>query len=791
MTSILHSVSSILPSRVNSAERLGVLSLRNPVEFTRRRHGRSTPDFETSGRRLVVRAAETDTDKVKSQVPDKAPAGGGGSSINQLLGIKGAAQETNKWKIRLQLTKPVTWPPLVWGVVCGAAASGNFHWTPEDVAKSILCMLMSGPCLTGYTQTINDWYDRDIDAINEPYRPIPSGAISEQEVITQVWVLLLGGLGIAGTLDVWAGHTTPTLFYLALGGSLLSYIYSAPPLKLKQNGWVGNFALGASYISLPWWAGQALFGTLTPDVVVLTLLYSIAGLGIAIVNDFKSVEGDRAMGLQSLPVAFGTEAAKWICVGAIDVTQLSVAGYLLASGKPYYALALLALIIPQIVFQFKYFLKDPVKYDVKYQASAQPFLVLGIFVTALASKPLKMSSDDERDEKELDLTSPEVVTKYKSAAEIVNSKNNDFYLEIAEALQVVLAECKPKAKIVDICEKGDAFIKEQAGSMYKNAKKKIDRGVAFPTCVSVNNTVGHFSPLASDETLLEEGDMVKIDMGCHIDGFIALVAHTHVIQEGPVTGRKADVIAAANTAAEVALRLVRPGKKNHAVTEAIQKVAEAYDCKIVEGVISHQMKQNVIDASKSFLSVSTPETRVDDAEFEENEVYAIDIVASTGDGKPKLIDEKQTTVYKKDAAVNYQLKMKASRFIISEIKEKFPHMPFTARSLEEKRARLGLVECVNHGHLQPYPVLYEKPGDFVAQIKFTVLLMPNGSDRITSHALQELQPTKTVDDPEIKGWLALGIKKKKGGGKKKKAAKKAGEASTEAEPMEASSTAQE
>ncbi|CAF2046857.1 unnamed protein product [Brassica rapa] len=780
MTSILHSVSSILPSRVNSAERLGVLSLRNPVEFTRRRHGRSTPDFETSGRRLVVRAAETDTDKVKSQVPDKAPAGGGGSSINQLLGIKGAAQETNKWKIRLQLTKPVTWPPLVWGVVCGAAASGNFHWTPEDVAKSILCMLMSGPCLTGYTQTINDWYDRDIDAINEPYRPIPSGAISEQEVITQVWVLLLGGLGIAGTLDVWAGHTTPTLFYLALGGSLLSYIYSAPPLKLKQNGWVGNFALGASYISLPWWAGQALFGTLTPDVVVLTLLYSIAGLGIAIVNDFKSVEGDRAMGLQSLPVAFGTEAAKWICVGAIDVTQLSVAGYLLASGKPYYALALLALIIPQIVFQFKYFLKDPVKYDVKYQASAQPFLVLGIFVTALASKPLKMSSDDERDEKELDLTSPEVVTKYKSAAEIVN-----------KALQVVLAECKPKAKIVDICEKGDAFIKEQAGSMYKNAKKKIDRGVAFPTCVSVNNTVGHFSPLASDETLLEEGDMVKIDMGCHIDGFIALVAHTHVIQEGPVTGRKADVIAAANTAAEVALRLVRPGKKNHAVTEAIQKVAEAYDCKIVEGVISHQMKQNVIDASKSFLSVSTPETRVDDAEFEENEVYAIDIVASTGDGKPKLIDEKQTTVYKKDAAVNYQLKMKASRFIISEIKEKFPHMPFTARSLEEKRARLGLVECVNHGHLQPYPVLYEKPGDFVAQIKFTVLLMPNGSDRITSHALQELQPTKTVDDPEIKGWLALGIKKKKGGGKKKKAAKKAGEASTEAEPMEASSTAQE
>ncbi|AQK85431.1 Chlorophyll synthase chloroplastic [Zea mays] len=328
--------------------------------------------FNCTGRRPfpVVRAAETDAKNAKAnaKAPNKAPAADG-SSFNQLLGIKGAKQESDIWKIRLQLTKPVTWPPLVWGVLCGAAASGNFHWTVEDVAKSIVCMIMSGPCLTGYTQTLNDWYDRDIDAINEPYRPIPSGAISENEVITQIWVLLLGGLGLGALLDVWAGHDFPIVFYLAVGGSLLSYIYSAPPLKLKQNGWIGNFALGASYISLPWWAGQALFGTLTPDIIVLTTLYSIAGLGIAIVNDFKSIEGDRTLGLQSLPVAFGMETAKWICVGAIDITQLSVAGYLLSTGKLYYALVLLGLTIPQVFFQ----------------ASAQPFFVLGLLVTALAT----------------------------------------------------------------------------------------------------------------------------------------------------------------------------------------------------------------------------------------------------------------------------------------------------------------------------------------------------------------------------------------------------------------------
>ncbi|KAJ1472692.1 hypothetical protein T484DRAFT_1839274, partial [Baffinella frigidus] len=123
-----------------------------------------------------------------------------------------------------------------------------------------------------------------------------------------------------------------------------------------------NYALGASYIALPWWCGQCFFNVdsfnptcffnvdsfnptcffnvdsfnstgktaapMTTEVAVLTILYSWAGLGIAIVNDFKSIEGDREMGLMSLPVQFGIEKAKWICAGSIDVTQLSVAGYL-------------------------------------------------------------------------------------------------------------------------------------------------------------------------------------------------------------------------------------------------------------------------------------------------------------------------------------------------------------------------------------------------------------------------------------------------------------------------------
>lgn len=103
----------------------------------------------------------------------------GDSKARQLLGMKGAAAgETSIWKIRLQLMKPITWIPLIWGVICGAASSGNYTWTLENFLLSAACMLLSGPLMTGYTQTVNELYDREIDAINEPYRPIPSGAIS-------------------------------------------------------------------------------------------------------------------------------------------------------------------------------------------------------------------------------------------------------------------------------------------------------------------------------------------------------------------------------------------------------------------------------------------------------------------------------------------------------------------------------------------------------------------------------------------------------------------------------------
>ena len=182
-----------------------------------------------------------------------------------------------------------------------------------------------------------------------------------------------------------------------------------------------------------------------------------------------------------------------------------------------------------------------------------------------------------------------------------------------------------------------------------------------------------------------------------------------------------------------------------------------------------------MDGNQVVLNRGSPDYRAEEFSFKENEVYAVDIVMSTGEGKPIMKDEKQTSVYKRALDRNYQLKMKASRSLYSEINAKFPALPFTLRALEEARKKLGIVELVNHDLVQPYPDLHEKEGEFVAHLKFTLLLMPNGTDKVTGIDLQPYKSECVLEDEEIKALLATSLKTKKKN-KKKKNKKEGGEA---------------
>ncbi|XP_055044823.2 proliferation-associated protein 2G4b [Misgurnus anguillicaudatus] len=392
-----------------------------------------------------------------------------------------------------------------------------------------------------------------------------------------------------------------------------------------------------------------------------------------------------------------------------------------------------------------------------------------------------MSGDDEQQEQTIadDL----VVTKYKMGADIAN-----------QAIKVVIEAAKPGVSVVSLCEKGDAFISAETGKVFKK-EKEIKKGIAFPTCVSVNNCVCHFSPLKSDpDYTLKDGDLVKIDLGVHVDGFISNVAHSFVVgatKDAPVTGRKADVIKAAHLCAEAALRLVKPGNQNSQVTEAWNKIAQSFKCTAIEGMLSHQLKQHVIDGEKTIIQNPSDQQKKDHekAEFEVHEVYAVDVLISTGEGKAKDSGQR-TTVYKRDPNKQYGLKMKTSRMFFSEVERRFDTMPFTLRAFEdESKARLGVVECAKHELLQPFTVLHEKEGECVAQFKFTVLLMANGPLRITSGFFEpELYKSEhEVQDPELKALLQSSASRKAQKKKKKKASKTAENAS--GQPMEAESQA--
>lgn len=339
-----------------------------------------------------------------------------------------------------------------------------------------------------------------------------------------------------------------------------------------------------------------------------------------------------------------------------------------------------------------------------------------------------------------------------------------------------MAACVEGAKVADLCRLGDDTIAAEAAGVFKG--KKIEKGIAFPTCVSPNSVVGHLSPAADDALVLKAGDVVKVDLGAHIDGYIATQASTRVVGgalDAPATGPAADVIAAARTAFDAAVRLMRPGKRVSDVSDVLAKCVEPFGCTLVEGVMSHQIKRHVIDGNKAVLNRPSPEHRVEDAEFEAGEVYAVDVVVSTGEGHARVKDERETSVFKRAVDVEYRCKLKAARAVLHGVSKASPTMLFTTRRLKEVAAegggepltdaqlRMGLTECLTHGLLHAYPVLHEKPGALVAQFKGTVLLMPGGaSDVVTSAPVQAVDTgDKRVEDKEVLAVLASSLKPKK------------------------------
>jgi len=277
----------------------------------------------------------------------------------------------------LELFKPVTWFPPMWAFLCGAISSGvplDSRWP-----VTLLGILVAGPLVCASSQAVNDWFDREVDGINEPDRPIPSGRIPGR------WGL---GLAIGWTaVSAAAGYLLGTWGFVAtLLALALAWGYSAPPLRFKQNGWVGNLAVGISYEGLAWVTGAAvLLGGALPsgEILLVALLYSLGAHGIMTLNDFKAIEGDRAMGIRSLPAMLGAQGAARVAVAVMTAAQIVVVGLLLWWGRPVFAIAIIGLLTVQLLMMIR-FLGQPRDRALWYSALGVPLYVSGMMVTAFA-----------------------------------------------------------------------------------------------------------------------------------------------------------------------------------------------------------------------------------------------------------------------------------------------------------------------------------------------------------------------------------------------------------------------
>ncbi|WP_114375820.1 chlorophyll synthase ChlG [Elioraea thermophila] len=280
----------------------------------------------------------------------------------------------------LELLKPITWFAPMWAFGCGVVSAGGPSWA--QLPWVLLGVILAGPLVCAMSQAVNDWFDRHVDAINEPHRPIPSGRLPGRWGlwVALAWTALsLAVAALLGGFVFWAG-------VVAIAAA---WAYSAPPIRLKREGWLSATVCAFSYEGLPWVTGAALVSGGVPDgrIFALAALYSAGAIGIMILNDFKSVEGDRASGLASVPAVLGIDNAANVACVLMSAPQVVVIALLADWGRPVHAAIVAALLAAQVVLMAR-LLGNPVERTPWYNATGTSLYVLGMLASAFAVAPL-------------------------------------------------------------------------------------------------------------------------------------------------------------------------------------------------------------------------------------------------------------------------------------------------------------------------------------------------------------------------------------------------------------------
>ena len=308
------------------------------------------------------------------------------------------------------------------------------------------------------------------------------------------------------------------------------------------------------------------------------------------------------------------------------------------------------------------------------------------------------------------LAGPQVVEKYQAAGKVAQ-----------QVLGELAAKCVPGADLYELTRWGNKRIDELCAPQF--ASKKIEKGVAFPVCISPNEMCGNFAPLKEESQKLADGDLAKIELGVHFDGFPVSLAHTVVVGKAAEGDDK--LLAGGFRAVEAGVKSLAVGAKSSLVAKVLEEVAKLYGLTHIDGSAVREVKRYLLEGGRAFGSKFSPEARDDKIEFKANEVFAVEalVALSACEGKAKT-SELRTTVYRRNIEQSGDLKTSMGRQFLREVREKFSDLSFSLNSWDDELvARAGINDCLSHNLVTPLPTLLEKSKARVAHFKWTVGIM--------------------------------------------------------------------
>lgn len=289
----------------------------------------------------------------------------GRTSERMRLTFFSEAKDKPTWLLSLQLSHPAGWLLPMAAFACGAVASGKLIPDANGFFRLALGLILAGPMLAGMNAVVNALFDRDLDAINNPSRPLPSGKLSINTVISHMALMGMAILLYAQLLEHGLGsRVAPNLglgsmdiggiFYMSIASLALIFAVNAPPLSLRRNTWWSGIFYGVLAVGFPWITGHLFYAPLTLSSALFAGCFAFGAVGLLMLAALNKVEGDRRVGIRSLSALLGQEVG--LVIGAMLVDTAILAAAILAAPHGLAPVSVLgALLVAQIALQLAFF----------------------------------------------------------------------------------------------------------------------------------------------------------------------------------------------------------------------------------------------------------------------------------------------------------------------------------------------------------------------------------------------------------------------------------------------------